>query len=129
MVVGNFRDTAHQFDNFAVWDVENMNAFLTGNEAIVEIFTKDFKMGIDEFEARRLEISKTNKEIMEHILDQIGDKHFHLFTYHDDNHWELVQMQEQKIMNFGIDIEHGIEKDHVYILIMDKKKEFNRMSI
>lgn len=129
MLVGNFKDTAHQFDNFAVWDVENMNAFLNGNGALSEIFKHDFKMSIEEFDARRSEIPKTNMEIMEQLLDQIGDKHFYIFTWHDDNHWELVQMQVQKIMNFGIDIENVIEKDHVYILLMDKKPEFNKMQI
>jgi len=62
-------------------------------------------------------------------LDQIGDKHFFIFTYHDDNHWQLVQMQTQKVMSFGIDIEHVIEKDHVYILLMDKKAEYSKMQI
>ena len=129
MLVGNFQETAYQYDNFAVWDVENMHAFLNGNEAIVEIFKHDFKMPIEEFEARRSEISKTNMEVMEQILDQIGDKHFFIFTYHDDNHWQLVQMQTQKVMNFGIDIEHVIEKDHVYILLMDKKAQYDQLRV
>ena len=129
MLVGNFKDTAHQYDNFAVWDVENMNAFLNGNGALIEIFKKDFNMPVEEFDARRSEISKTNMEVMEHLLDQIGDKHFFIFTYHDDNHWQLVQMQVGKVMNFGIDIENAIAEDHVYILLMDKKAEFSKMDV
>lgn len=129
MLVGNFQETAYQYDNFIVWDVENMNAFLNGNGAIVEAFKNDFKMSVEEFDARRSEIPKTNMEVMEHLLDQIGDKHFFIFTWHDDNHWQLVQMQTQKVMNFGIDIEHAIEKDHVYILLMDKKAEYTQMQI
>lgn len=129
MLVGNFQETAYQYDDFAVWEVENMNAFLNGNGAIVEAFKTDFKMSVDEFDARRSEIPKTNMEIMEQLLDQIGDKHFFIFTWHDDNHWQLVQMQTQKVMNFGIDIEHVIEKDRVYILLMDKKPEYNKMQI
>ena len=52
----------------------------------------------------------------------IGDKHFVLFTLHDKNHLELIQMQNSRVMNFGIDIE-SISPNHVYILIMDKLKE------
>lgn len=129
MLVGNFKDNAHQYQDFAVWDIENMNAFLHGNGAIAEIFKADYKMSVDEFDARRSEIPKTNMEIMEEVLDQIGDKHFFIFTYHDDKHWQLVQMQDEKVMNFGIDIANVIEKDRVYILLMEKKAEYNKLQI
>ena len=127
MLVNEFRENCAVYQNFAIWDVENMGAFFEGNATLVEIFQKDFKMPIEEFNQRRLEVSKTDMEIMQQLLDQIGDKHFLIFTYHDDNHSELAQMQTQKIMNFGIDIENTIEKDHVYILMMDKKVETNPM--
>lgn len=120
MIVKNFKDTCSEYDNFQIWDVENMDAFLTGNGIFAEIFKSDYKMPVSEFNIRRDEISETNMEIMESMLDQVGDKHFYLFTYHNDNHAELVWMQDQKVMNFGIDI-NAIDQDHVYIVIMDKK--------
>ena len=123
MLVDNFKDNCVQYENFAVWDVENMDAFFRGNTVLAEIFKADFKFPVEEFNERRSEIEQTNMELMKHLLDQIGDKHFFIFTYHDDAHSELVQMQRQKIMNFGIDIETIIE-DHVYILMMDRKAEF-----
>lgn len=129
MLVENFKDTAHQYENFAVWDVENMSAFLRGNSALGDILKNDFKISVDEFEARRSEIPKTNMEIMEQLLDQIGDKHFFIFTYHDPKHGQLIQMQTKKIMDFGIDIEKDIEEYHVYILLMDKKPDYNKMQI
>ena len=129
MLALNFKDTCNQYENFAIWDVENMDAFFKGNATLTEILKKDHKMTLSEFHERRGEIERTNMQIMEEMLDQIGDKHFLNFTYHDDNHWELVQMQEQKVMNFGTDIEHVVEKDRVYILIMDKKAEHHKMPL
>ena len=120
MIVKNFKDTCAEYDNFQIWDVENMDAFLNGNGIFAEIFKTDYKMSIAEFNSRRDEISLSNMEIMESMLDQIGDKHFFVFTYHNDNHAELVWMQDQKVMNFGIDI-NNINQEHVYIVIMDKK--------
>lgn len=127
MLVDNFRENCAKYHNFAVWDVADMRAFFEGNATLAEIFKIDYKMSVGEFEERRKEISDTNMQIMRQLLDQIGDKEFYIFTYHDDNHWELVQMQNLKIMNFGMDIEQ-IAEDHVYILLMDKKPELNMLS-
>ena len=127
MLVNNFKDSCNQYDNFAIWDIENMDTFFKGNTVLAEVFKDTFKMPVEEFNDRRSEISKTNMEIMEGLLDRIGDKHFFIFTYHSDNHWELVQMQTQKIMSFNINIEE-LDKTHVYILIMDKKAEFSTHS-
>ena len=124
MLVDQFRENCALYQNFAIWDIENMAAFFDGNSTLVEIFQKDFKIPIGEYNARRAEIAKTDMEIMRQLLDQIGDKHFYIFTYHDDNHWELTQMQTNGIMDFGIDIEN-IEKDHVYIMLMDRKSDVN----
>ena len=121
MIVKNFKDTCTEYDNFRIWDVENMDAFLNGNGIFEEIFRNDYKMSVSEFNTRRDEITQTNMEIMESMLDQVGDKHFYVFTYHNDNHDELVHMQDNKIMSFGIDI-NPIDPEHVYIVIMDKLK-------
>ncbi len=128
MLVKNLKENCSQYDNFMIWDVENMDAFFSGNSVLAEIFKAEYKMPVEEFNSRRTEISETNMEIMENLLDLIGDKHFFIFTYHDDNHWEIVQLQVQKIMNFGLDIE-AIEKNRVYILIMDKRSEAKTLPI
>ncbi len=120
MIVKNFKDTCAEYDNFQIWDIENMDAFLNGNGIFEEIFKNDYKMSISEFNTKRSEISASNMEIMESMLDQIGDKHFYIFTYHNDNHAELVYMQDSKVMNFGINI-NEIDPEHVYVIIMDKK--------
>jgi hypothetical protein len=124
MIVQQFNENAIQYKDFQIWDVENMDAFFNGNGVIQEIFEKDYKTLVSNFDANRTDIADTNMEIMVKILDQIGDKHFMIFTLHDKNHLELVQMQRTNAMTFGINIEE-ISPDHVYIMIMDKHKEVN----
>ncbi len=120
MLVTNFRENCSKYENFQIWDVDNIDAFLYGNGVFEEIFRNDYNMEISEFHDRRSEIEDTNMEVMKNMLDQIGDKHFFIFTFHDMNHQELILMQDTKIMNFGVDIAK-IDKEHVYIIIMDKK--------
>lgn len=122
MIVYQIDEKIKQFQNFEIWDVENMDAFFKGNAVIKEIFEKEYKIKVIDFEKRRAEMPETNLGIMAGILDHIGDKHFFLFTLHDKNHLELIKLQESKVMNFGLNIE-DISPEHVYILVMDKIKE------
>jgi len=121
MIVTTFTQSAKDYENFAVWDVEDMDAFFGGSDVLSEIFENDYKMPSAEYKLKREEILDTDIEVMSKLLDQVGDKHFYIFTLHDSNHLELIQMQENKVMNFGMDIQ-GINGDRVYIIMMDKKE-------
>lgn len=121
MLVQDFKNTVVQYENFEVWDVENIDAFFKGNGVIKEIFEKEYKISVENFNEKRADIAETNIGLMANVLDQIGDKHFYVFTKEDKNHVELVQMQNSKIMNFGINIA-DLDLSHVYIMIMDKVK-------
>jgi len=120
MLVKEFKTNCSLYENFEIWDIENIDSFFKGNSILKTIFAKDYQMTVSELKSRRHEIADTDMLIIQKSLDQIGDKHFFIFTYHDDNHSELVEMQMMKQMNFGIDIEQ-IAKDHLYVVIMDKK--------
>lgn len=126
MLVENFKDEASQYSGFEIWDIENIEAFFSGNGVISEMFQIEYQMKVSEFKEKREDISQTDMEIMKNLLGLVGDKHFFVFTYHDDHHSELVHMQDTKIMNFGIDI-GSINKDHVYVVIMDKKPQFDSL--
>ena len=115
-----FSANCQQYENFEVWDIENMNSFFKGNEIIQTIFEDTYGFPVGEFNEKRSEIPDTNGGVIEAMLDHVGDKSFHIFTLHDENHLDLVSMQNMKIMDFGVDIE-DIQKDHFYVLIMDKK--------
>ena len=120
MIVSEFSDTCQLYNNFQVWEVENMDAFFNGNQIIPQIFGDHYGIDVKDFEERKGEIEDSNIEIMRTVLDMIGDKSFFVFTLHDEYHLELVKMQTMKVMNFGIDI-NQIKGDCVYIMIMDKK--------
>lgn len=119
MLVQDFQNTCFQYSNFQIWEVESMAAFFDGSEAIPLAFEHLYGMPLAEFSARRSEIPSTEMEIMENVLEHIGDKFFYVFTYHSDNHAVLVHMQEHDVMSFGIDI-NDVRQDCVYICIMDK---------
>ncbi len=119
MIVKNFKDNCRQYDNFQIWDIENLESFLNGNQILPEIFKKDYKMTPEELPSRRQEIPQSDIGIVDSLLDQIGDKHFFTFTKDDKNHIELILMQDTRVMSFGIDISQ-VQEGHMYAVIMDK---------
>jgi len=120
MLANEFSDTCFQYENFMVWDIENIDAFFKGNEVLTTIFEDCYKMPFIELAARRKEIQETDLQMMTKLLNYVDDKHFLIFTIHDENHLELVKMQRLKVMDFGLNIEE-IRNDRVYVMIMDKK--------
>lgn len=122
MLANEFNETCFQYENFMVWDIENMDAFFKGNEILTNIFEDCYKIPFKEYKERRSEIQETDLQMMQKLLNFVGDKYFYIFTLHDENHLELVKMQRSKVMNFGIDIE-SIKNSRVYVMIMDKKTE------
>jgi len=119
MIVKSFESTCKEYKNFQIWDVANMDDFMNGNAILNEVFLEHYKISYTKHKQNRSKIEDSDLKIMTNLLDKIGDKHFFIFTWHDNNHAVVVQMQNLKIMNWGIDIS-DIEKDHVYIVMMDK---------
>lgn len=122
MLVRDFSNTISQYENFAIWDISDMDDFFSGNGVLTEIFETEYKMPLAEFKQRRAEIVETDPGLIASILDMVADKHFFLFTLHDKNHMELIRMQQEGIMNFGVDIA-SINGDHYYAMMMDKVKQ------
>ena len=121
MIVQDFRENCNKYDNFEIWDIENLETFLNGNAILPQIFKTDYKMTVEELKTRREEIPQSDVGIIDSLLDQVGDKHFFTFTLDDKNHFELIIMQDTKTMDFGVDIKN-IDKGHIYAIIMDKLK-------
>jgi len=119
MIVKEFKDSCSQYKNFQIWEVPTMDDFMLDNPVLNEIFFTDYKISYLDAKNFPERITDSNLQIMDRLLSQVGDKHFYIFTWHDDNHSELVQMQNLKIMNWGIDI-NEIKKDRVYIIMMDQ---------
>ncbi|MBL4594153.1 MAG: hypothetical protein JKX68_10105 [Flavobacteriales bacterium] len=121
MLVSEFSETCQLYTGFQIWEIENINAFFEGNQVLATIFKDHYGLSVDELEEKRNEIEENDLQIMTTLLRLIDDKSFFIFTLHDENHLELVKMQQLKVMDFGIDIE-DVKGDRVYVVIMDKKK-------
>ncbi len=124
MIVENFIESCTQYKDFQIWEVNDMMDFLSGNQVMEEILKADHKMTVSEFQNRRNEIELSDMELMKSMLDQVGDKHFFIFTLNDPNHLELIHLQNTGVMNYGIDI-NEIDPEKVYIMIMDKATQYN----
>lgn len=120
MIVSEFTESSKFYEGFEVWEVESLDDFFEGNEILSTIFQDVFAFGVEELKERRSEIEHDDLAIMNNMLSLVNDKSFFIFTLHDENHLELVAMQQMKVMNFGLDIEK-IKNDRVYVMIMDKK--------
>lgn len=121
MIVSEFSETCQLYTDFQIWEIENIDAFFSGNQVLASILKDHYSIPVDELKERRSEIEDDDMEIMAKLLRLVDDKSFFMFTLHDENHLELVKMQQLKIMNFGINIEE-VKGDCVYVVIMDKKK-------
>ena len=119
MLVEDFLNRCHDYKNFHIVALESMAAFFSLSDIISTVFEHLYGMPLSSFQERRSEIRRTEMEIMEEVLDHIGDRHFFIFTYHSDNHAVLVQLQDNGVMSFGMDV-NDVRKDHVYICIMEK---------
>jgi len=120
MLVSEFSETCQLYKDFQVWEIENLDAFFDGNQILSTILLDHYKINIDELAERRSEIEETDLQIITTLLKMVDNKSFFIFTLHDENHLELVKMQQLKVMNFGTDI-NEIRPDRVYVMIMDKK--------
>lgn len=122
MLVTEFSETCFQYDNFEVWQIDNLDSFFKGNTILAKIFEDYYKISLSDLKAKRAEIQDTDMQIITNLLAQVDDKYFFIFTLHDEHHLELIKMQKLNIMNFGIDIEH-INSDKVFVMLMDKKMQ------
>ncbi len=121
MLVTEFSETCQLYTDFQIWEIENIYSFFEGNQILATIFKDHYNITVEDLIEDRGEVEETDMQIMTNLLSLVNDKSFFIFTLHDENHLELVKMQQLKIMNFGIDIE-DVRGDRVYVVIMDKKK-------
>ncbi|CAN5204214.1 hypothetical protein BH09BAC5_BH09BAC5_14690 [soil metagenome] len=121
MLVSDFSANSSLYEGFEIWEIDGMPSFFKGNQILSAIFKDFYGFSFDEWDMKRELIVDSNFEIMTNMLRLVEDKTFMIFTLHDENHLELVGMQNMKTMNFGLDIEK-IKPDCVYVMIMDRKR-------
>lgn len=119
MLVNHFSKNCSEYTNFEVWEVEDLKAFFKDHELLRTIFQDGYKFSVNELFENRSKLADTDLTIIQNILGQINDKHFLVYTKNDENHLDLINMQEAEVMNFGSDIAL-INPKSIYITIMDK---------
>ena len=120
MLVDEFNSTCPLYEGFEVWEIESLTSFFNGNTILPTIFRDQYNISVAEIEEKRREIVDSDYDIITKLLGRVNDKFFYIFTLHDKNHLDLIEMQLLKVMNFGVDIEK-IRADCVYAIIMDKR--------
>lgn len=120
MIAIDFTETCSTFENFEIWEIDNLESFFKGNQILETIFSDLYKMSLEKLFEERGAVKDSDYEIILKLLKEVGDKTFYVFTLHDKNHLELISLQKMNVMNFGINIEK-IKHEHIYVMIMDKR--------
>ncbi len=121
MIATNFGENYLLYENMEIWEVKSFPEFFKAHENLLEIFESEYGFPFDKIDAQK-NFDEPDIMIISKLLDYFGDKHFFVFSYNDANHNELKKLQDQKIINFGMDI-YVIHPSRIYVLEMDKTKD------
>ena len=119
MVVTDFSEKYAMYENFQIWEILNLDDFFQSHTMLFEIFKKEYGFPFEKRNESGKKFEDTDIEIVSKLMNYFNDKQFFIFSLNDNNHKELITLQERKIINFGIDI-CAIEPSKLYVLDMDK---------
>lgn len=122
MIATDFKTNYSLYENMELWEIASLEDFIKGDVLLPEIFEKEFGFPFDARHRPENKFSATLAEVVTRTLDHFGDKHFFVFSNGSAEHQLLKELQDKKIIHFGIDI-HVIHFSKVYALIMDKSKD------
>lgn len=105
--------------NMSIWTVSTEEEFIKMHENLAEAFKQEYKFDYNERNNPYNKFNDSSKTVINKLLDYFNDKCFFVFEQNDENHLQLIMLQEKKIINFGIDI-NSIEPNKIYVLEMDK---------
>jgi len=122
MTVTDFSENYHLYENMAVWEIKSMEDFFKTHENLYEIFEKEYGFAYNKLNENKTNFTDTDVMLVSKLLDHFGDKEFFVFSYNDKHHTDLKRLQDNKVINFGMDI-HMIHPSRIYVLEMDKTKD------
>jgi hypothetical protein len=122
MIITDFNDNYLMYEKMAIWEVSSLENFFKSHEMLGEIFEKEYGFSYAERNEPGKQLNDTEVTIISKLLDYFGDKYFFIFSYNDKHHNGLKELQDKKIINFGIDV-HVINPNRTYVLEMDKTKD------
>lgn len=125
MIATDFSEKYLMFENMAIWDIPSMEDFFTSHNMMLEIFEKEYGFSYSQRYGKESNFTDGDMAVVEKLLDCFGDKHFFVFSSNDRNHVILKELQDKKMVNFGMDI-HVLNPKKIYVLEMDKTKDLQK---
>lgn len=122
MVINDFKEKYIMYENMAIWEIAGLDEFFKSHEMLYEIFEKEYGFKYEDRNKGDRKFDDTVLSIANRLLEYFGDKYFFIFTNGDKHHSDLKELQDKKIINFGIDV-HVINPQRIYVLEMDKSKD------
>lgn len=121
MTITDFRDNHLMYDNMSIWELKSLDEIFKAHESMTEIFEKEYGFPFDKLNEQE-NFKDSNIVVVSKLLDHFGDKQFFVFSYNDKHHNDLKVLQDEKIINFGLDV-HVIHPKSIYVLEMDRTKD------
>lgn len=110
------------YENMALWEISSLEEFMKGDVFMSDIFEKEYGFKYTDRDNPENKFTDNLVTTVSKVLDYFGDKHFFVFANGNPEHEILKELQDKKMINFGIDI-HVIHPGKVYALMMDKSKD------
>jgi len=125
MIITDFKDNYLMYENMLIREFSSFEEFLGVHEMLKQIFSDEYGFTYEERNKPGNSFSDTPVEAINKLLDYFGDKYFFVFTLNDAHYYYLLELQDKKIINFGIDLK-TLDARKVYVFEMDKTKELKR---
>lgn len=122
MIVVDFENKYLMYDNYAIWEITSLEEFFKSHEMMFEIFEKEYGVSFNERNNSDVKIADSDIVVVSKLLDYFEDKQFFVFSNNDSNHQGLKNLQDKKIISFGMDI-YVLNPKKIYVLEMDKTKD------
>lgn len=125
MTITDFSNNYLMYENMMIWEIKTLPEFFKAHENLLEIFEKEYGFPFEKRNEQASPFTDTDIMVVSKLLDHFGDKHFFIFANNDAHHNELKKLQDNKAINFGIDI-HVIHPKNIFVLEMDKTKDMQK---
>ena len=125
MIANDFSEKYLMFENMAIWDIPSMEDFFTSHNMMLEIFEKEYGFPYAQRYGKENNFTDGDISVVEKLFDCFDDKHFFVFSYNDRNHAILKELQDKKVINFGMDI-HVLNPKKIYVLEVDKTQDLQK---
>lgn len=121
MTVTDFADRYLMYENMSIWEIQSLPDFFKAHNQLPDIFEEEYGFSYNQINDQE-HFNDSDIMVVSKLLDRFSDKYFFIFTNDDTHHNALKNLQDRKIINFGMDI-YVLHPSRIYILEMDKTRD------